>query len=215
MSEPSVTQQPARPAIAFNSARFLTSAARLDQCPPDEGREIALAGRSNSGKSSALNAITRNSKLARTGKTPGRTQLLNFFSLSAPGVRLVDLPGYGFARVSRETQEQWQRHLSHYLQRRRSLSGMTLIMDSRRPLSDFDWMLIEWCQHHDLPMLMLLTKIDKLRKNEARQQLREVSRALQDLGHVTRIQPFSATRGEGVEETRRHLDAWLNGPEPD
>ena len=210
-----MTENRTRPGIAFNSARFLTSATRLDQCPPDEGAEVAFTGRSNSGKSSALNAITRNSKLARTSKTPGRTRLINFFSLSEPGARLVDLPGYGFARVSRETQQAWQKHLAHYLEQRESLKGMTLIMDSRRPLSEFDWMLIEWCQHHELPMLLLLTKIDKLNRNMARQQLREVQTAVRELPCITGVEPFSALKGNGVEETRRYLETWLTGPHSD
>jgi len=142
---------------------------------------VAFAGRSNSGKSSALNAITRNSKLARTSKTPGRTRLINFFTLSRPGTRLVDLPGYGYARVSREMQQDWEKQLGAYLEHRQSLRGMTLIMDIRHPLSEFDEMLIEWCQHHELPMLLLLTKADKLKKNPARQQVRDVQNALRDV----------------------------------
>ena len=205
-----MTDQSPRSTIAFNSARFLTSAARLDQCPEDEGHEVAFAGRSNSGKSSALNAITRNSKLARTSKTPGRTRLINFFSLSRPGARLVDLPGYGFARVSREMQQDWEKHLGAYLEHRQSLRGMTLIMDIRHPLSEFDEMLIEWCQHHELPMLLLLTKSDKLKKNPARQQVRDVQNALRDVPCVTRVQPFSALKGEGIDEARAHLSQWLD-----
>ena len=210
-----MTDQSSRSPIAFNSARFLTSAARLDQCPEDEGHEVAFAGRSNSGKSSALNAITRNSKLARTSKTPGRTRLINFFSLSRPGARLVDLPGYGFARVSREMQQDWEKHLGAYLEERQSLRGMTLIMDIRHPLSEFDEMLIEWCQHHELPMLLLLTKSDKLKKNPARQQVRDVQNALRDIPCVTRVLPFSALKGDGIDEARAHLSQWLDGADAD
>ncbi|KAA8983480.1 YihA family ribosome biogenesis GTP-binding protein [Halomonas sp. 22501_18_FS] len=200
--------------IAFNSARFLTSAARLDQCPEDTGREVAFAGRSNSGKSSAINAITRIGSLARTSKTPGRTQLINFFSLSTPGTRLVDLPGYGFARVSRNTQKQWEKHLGDYLAHRQSLVSMTLIMDLRHPLSEFDAMLIEWCEHHGLPMMLLLTKADKLKSNPARRQIESVRRDLEGIECIHHIQPFSALKGQGVEPARNHLSDWLLGVEP-
>ena len=210
-----MTDEPSVQPIAFNSARFLTSAAKLAQCPEDTGAEVAFAGRSNSGKSSALNAITRNSKLARTSKTPGRTRLINFFSLSRPGARLVDLPGYGFARVSRETQEEWERHLNDYLAQRQSLRGMTLIMDIRHPLTDFDEMLIEWCEHHELPMLILLTKADKLKSNPARQQVAEVRRALSGVSCIHYILPFSSLKNQGVEEARKRLSQWLTQDDTD
>lgn len=201
--------------IAFNSARYLTSATRLDQCPEDHGHEVAFAGRSNSGKSSAINAITRIGGLARTSKTPGRTQLINFFSLSTPGARLVDLPGYGFARVSRNTQQHWEKHLGDYLAQRQSLTGMTLIMDLRHPLTDFDAMLIEWCEERGLPLMMLLTKADKLKSNPARRQLDSVRRDLDGVGCVERIQMFSALKGQGIEEARNHLSDWLLGTASD
>ncbi len=203
------TEPPAR--ITFNSARFLTSAARLDQCPPDEGREVAFAGRSNAGKSSAINAITRIGGLARISKTPGRTQLINFFSLSTPGTRLVDLPGYGFARVSRNTQKEWEKHLGDYMAHRQSLVGMTLIMDLRHPLQEFDAMLIEWCEHHGLPMMLLLTKADKLKSNPAKRQIDSVRRDLAGIECVHHIQPFSALKGQGVDPARNHLSNWLLG----
>lgn len=201
------TKPPTR--ITFNSARFLTSAARFDQCPPDEGREVAFAGRSNSGKSSAINAITRIGGLARISKTPGRTQLINFFSLSTPGTRLVDLPGYGFARVSRSTQQDWEKHLGDYMARRQSLVGMTLIMDLRHPLQEFDAMLIEWCEHHRLPMMLLLTKADKLKSNPAKRQIDSVRRDLEGVECIHHIQPFSALKGQGVDPARNHLSDWL------
>ncbi len=199
-----------KPSISFNSARFLTSAAKLSQCPADTGAEIAFAGRSNAGKSSALNALTRNSKLARTSKTPGRTRLINFFSLNQPDTRLVDLPGYGYAKVSREMQAEWQRHLADYLNQRQSLRAMTLIMDIRHPLSDFDQMMIEWCEDRELPMLLLLTKADKLKSNPARQQVTQVRRALKEFQCVQHIQPFSALKNQGIDEAREKISAWLS-----
>lgn len=204
-----VTDNTSQPTIAFNSARFLTSASRLSECPEDSGTETAFAGRSNAGKSSALNALTRNSKLARTSKTPGRTRLINFFSLSRPDTRLVDLPGYGYAKVSKEMQAEWQRHLADYLNERQSLRAMTLIMDIRHPLTDFDSMLIEWCEERELPMLLLLTKADKLKGNRGRQQVADVRKALKDLSCVHHIQAFSALKNQGVDEARRHISAWL------
>jgi len=127
----------------------------------------------------------------------------------------LDLPGYGYARVSREMQQDWEKQLGAYLEHRQSLRGMTLIMDIRHPLSEFDEMLIEWCQHHELPMLLLLTKADKLKKNPARQQVRDVQNALRDVPCVTRVQPFSALKGDGIDEARAHLSQWLDGPDPD
>ena len=204
-----MTDSPDAPRLSFNSARFMTSAARPDQCPEDQGAEVAFAGRSNAGKSSALNAITRHGSLARTSKTPGRTQLINFFSLNLPDTRLVDLPGYGYAKVDRRTQEEWQRHLSAYLEQRQSLCGMTLIMDIRHPMKEFDEMMIDWCAHHELPLLILLTKADKLKQGQIKKQLTEVRKALQDDGIVVAVEPFSATKGTGVKAARRQLGAWL------
>ena len=141
-------------------ARFLISAAKVDQCPPDEGYEVAFAGRSNAGKSSALNTLTHAS-LARTSKTPGRTQLLNFFTLDEER-RLVDLPGYGYAKVPIPLKQHWQRHLEAYLGSRESLVGLVLMMDIRHPLTDFDRLMLDWAQVSRLPVHVLLTKADKL-----------------------------------------------------
>ncbi|KZY64599.1 ribosome biogenesis GTP-binding protein YihA/YsxC, partial [Oleiphilus sp. HI0066] len=147
--------------LAYDSAAFMQSGSKLSNCPSDNGIEIAFAGRSNAGKSSAINSITQNKKLARTSKTPGRTQLINFFSLDIEGVRLVDLPGYGYAKVSLDMKEAWGRHLEDYLQNRDSLVGLVLIMDIRKPLTEFDTMLLDWSKKSELSTTILLTKADK------------------------------------------------------
>ena len=143
-------------------AEFVTSAASLAQCPRDELPEVAVAGRSNAGKSSVLNRITGNRRLARTSKTPGRTQLLNFFT-TRPGGRLVDLPGYGFAKASRDKRQTWQKHVEDYLSHRDNLIGMLLVMDIRHPFQPFDEQLIEWARESQLALHILLNKADKLK----------------------------------------------------
>ena len=192
----------------FITAEFLTSAARLNQAPSDAGRETAFAGRSNAGKSSALNAITGHKGLARTSKTPGRTQLINFFTLSAEA-RLVDLPGYGYAKVPPEVKAQWQRHLTAYLEHRESLVGLVLLMDVRHPLTDFDREMLGWCRHAGLPVHVLLTKADKLKRGAAQNTLLSVRRELPVLHPQASAQLFSALDGTGLEEARTLLAAWL------
>ncbi|MFE8070560.1 ribosome biogenesis GTP-binding protein YihA/YsxC [Marinobacteraceae bacterium S3BR75-40.1] len=204
-----MTENAQKPRIAFNSARFLTSASRLSECPEDAGTEVAFAGRSNAGKSSALNTITQNSKLARTSKTPGRTRLINFFSLSTPGCRLVDLPGYGYAKVSRDMKEDWQQHLDSYLIERQSLRGLTLVMDIRHPLTEFDRMMTEWCEHNQLPLMILLTKADKFKYGAAKQQKMKVQGMLAGTACVEKIVLFSALKKTGVDEARDQLSRWL------
>lgn len=198
--------------LSLNSARFLTSAARLPECPPDTGAEAAFAGRSNAGKSSAINALTNNGKLARTSKTPGRTRLINFFSLNLPHARLVDLPGYGYAKVNRAMQAEWQQHLDAYLRKRQSLRGLVLLMDIRHPLTEFDCMMVEWCQHQQLPMMILLTKADKLKFGPAKQELFKVQKALREATVVEKVVLFSAFKGTGLDEARAHLGHWLTAP---
>ena len=200
-----------KPAIAFNSARFLTSASRRSECPDDEGAEVAFAGRSNAGKSSALNSITLNSKLARTSKTPGRTRLINFFTLSTPNCRLVDLPGYGYAKVSRDMKTDWQQHLDDYLVNRECLRGLTLVMDIRHPLTPFDQMMVDWCAHNGLPLTILLTKADKLKNGPAKQAVLEVRQSLKDHPTLAAVIPFSSTKKTGVEQARLQLSKWLLG----
>jgi GTP-binding protein len=197
---------PARP--SYRAARFLTSAARLSQCPPDEGWEAAFAGRSNAGKSSAINSLTGNRKLAKTSKTPGRTQLINFFELS-PCQRLVDLPGYGFAKVPQSVKAEWNRQLENYLQRRQSLRGLVLVMDIRHPLQPFDQQILNWALQAAMPVHILLTKADKLKKGPANNTLLKVRDKLAGHGDTVSVQLFSALRHAGHEELIRVLDAWL------
>ena len=195
------------PAAAFQRATFLTSAAQIAQCPPDAGREIAFAGRSNAGKSTALNAICGLRKLARTSNTPGRTQLLNFFALD-DGQRLVDLPGYGYAKVAKTQRDSWGRLVEDYVHARRSLAGVVLLMDVRHPLKPQDTQLIEWLGALGMPVHVLLTKADKLTRSQAALALAAVRKALTHYAHLS-VQLFSATKGQGVEEARAVLEAWL------
>jgi len=192
----------------FPSTRYLTGAHRLDQAPPDTGREVAFAGRSNAGKSSALNTITGNRQLARISRTPGRTQLLHFFQLDSAS-RLVDLPGYGFARVPQKMRRHWDRLLSDYLENRLSLQGLVLIMDIRHPLKPMDIQLVRWCQEAELPLHILLTKADKLSKNLANQSLVKTTQAVMALNPAAGLQLFSARTAQGLDEARRTVLAWL------
>jgi GTP-binding protein len=187
----------------YERARFLTSAARPGDFPSDDGVEIAFAGRSNSGKSSAINAITGRRGLARTSRTPGRTQLVNFFEL-APGIRLVDLPGYGYARVSEATRLYWRELIGAYFSGRRSLAGVVLIMDVRHPLKELDLQLLEHTR--GLPVLALLTKADKLGRGEAAKTLATARRALPARASA---QLFSATTDLGIEEARAAIAGLL------
>ncbi len=191
--------------LSFNSARFLQSASKLINCPRDVGVEIAFAGRSNAGKSSAINAITNNKKLARTSKTPGRTQLINFFSLSHPEVKLVDLPGYGYAKVSLDLKADWGKHLDDYLRNRESLGGLVLIMDIRKPLTEFDEMLLDWTHQCELPTLILLTKADKMKLGPAKQVYFKVKKALEAHPSLVDIVLLSSLKKSGVKEARAVL----------
>lgn len=197
----------------YQGARFLTAATRLDQCPTDSGREVAFAGRSNAGKSSAINAICYQKALARTSKTPGRTQQLIFFELG-PDRRLVDLPGYGYAKVSIAVRDQWQRELSRYLESRRSLAGLVIVMDIRHPLTEYDRQMLQWGQCSNLSILLLLTKADKLKQGAARAVQLSVERAVVSEGSRTEVALFSATERRGVERAHRTLDRWLERAEP-
>lgn len=190
----------------FNDARFLTSASKLSQCPPDMGAEVAFSGRSNAGKSSAINALTRQKNLARTSKTPGRTQLINFFELNE-SVRLVDLPGYGYAKVPMAVKDHWHHHLDAYLRARHCLRGMVLLVDIRHPMKEFDEMTINWCIETGLPLHILLTKADKLKRGAQQAALLSARRSLPDF--IT-IQVFSATKKMGLEVLEQKLQGWLN-----
>jgi len=196
--------------IQFNSARYLVSANRFDQCPADEGYEVAFAGRSNAGKSSAINTLTGNSKLARTSKTPGRTQLINFFDLNVENVRLVDLPGYGYAKVPIAMKIHWQKHLDTYLQKRNCLKGLVLMVGIRHPLKEFDRMMIDWCKSSQMPLHILLTKADKLKRGPAQSTLLQLRKMLEaEMGDLVSVQTFSSLKRSGVDELRQRLTSWL------
>lgn len=195
-------------AILCQTASFIKSASQVSQCPADEGLEVAFAGRSNAGKSSALNTLTH-ARLARTSKTPGRTQLINFFGLDEQR-RLVDLPGYGYAKVPLELKEHWKKHLDAYLTSRRSLAGVVLVMDIRHPLSPFDCMMLEWADKAGLPVHILLSKTDKLSFGAAKGELLKVqSRVRKEFGNRASVQLFSSPKRLGVEEAHAVLDSWL------
>ena len=200
--------QPKNPIIGLcQQASFLTSAARVEQCPVDEGYEVAFAGRSNAGKSSALNTLTRAS-LARTSKTPGRTQLLNFFSLDEER-RLVDLPGYGYAEVPEEMKRKWQRALGEYLQKRECLRGLVVLMDIRHPLKDLDQQMIAWAVESGLPVLVLLTKADKLASGARKNQVNLVREAVLAFEGDIQVEAFSSLKKLGVDKLRQKLDTWF------
>lgn len=189
----------------YPDARFLTSANAVSQFVPDEGAEVAFAGRSNAGKSSAINAIVDRRQFARTSKTPGRTQLVNFFEL-VPGRRLVDLPGYGFAKVPEARRRHWGGLLSEYFASRSSLGGLMLIMDIRRGLTEFDTQMLALAEAAELPVHALLTKADKLKRGQAASALLDVRRRM---GERATVQTFSALKHDGYQEARDKLEAFL------
>lgn len=193
--------------IDFRQTEFRISAAKLADCPSDDGCEVAFAGRSNAGKSSAINTLTDNKRMARTSKTPGRTQLLNFFDVGERQ-RLVDLPGYGFAKVPLAVKEKWQRHLGEYLRERESLAGLVLLMDCRHPLQEFDRMMLAWAEGCEMPVHILLTKADKLKKGPANSVLLKVREELKQQELVS-IQLFSALKRTGLDQLREKLQIWL------
>lgn len=195
----------------YRQAVFLLGAHKLQQLPPDTGIEVAFAGRSNAGKSSALNAISAIKNLCRTSKTPGRTQQINLFGLDE-GRRLADLPGYGYAKVPPAMKDHWRKTLEQYFNTRRSLQGLVLMMDIRHPLTDFDQVMVEWCRHRKMALHVLLTKADKLGRGQAGAALQQVRRALADQPQAS-VQLFSATRQQGVEEARTLLDQWFEFPD--
>ena len=193
--------------MKFDQTCFQTSAATLEACPADSSAEVAFAGRSNAGKSSAVNVVTGLPQLARTSKTPGRTQLINFFFIEE-GKYLVDLPGYGYAKVPLEKRDKWQFELEKYLRRRKALVGLILLSDIRHPLKKFDRMMIEWAAQADLPLHLLLTKADKLKRGATQKTLLEVEKELTAFDNVS-VQLFSALRNIGVDRVRKVLTHWL------
>lgn len=193
----------------YQKASYLASASRLDNAPADQGLEVAFAGRSNAGKSSAINTITHQKNLARVSKTPGRTQLLNFFRLDDER-RLVDLPGYGYAKVPEGMHKSWGAMIESYLSRREALQGVFLIMDIRHPLTEFDDRMIEWCQHYELPIHITLTKSDKLSRGAAHEVLLKVIKILEARSaQPVSVQIFSALKRVGIDQAHAVLDAWL------
>jgi GTP-binding protein len=198
--------------IKFQSAEFITSAPSLKQCPDDIGCEVAFAGRSNAGKSSAINTLTRNKNLARTSKTPGRTQMINFFQLGEDQ-RLVDLPGYGYAKVPVAMKAQWDRHMAEYLQARKSLGGLILLMDIRHPLQDYDRQMLNWAAQAGLPVHILLTKSDKLKRGPAQSTLLKVEGFLREMDPgitLLTVQTFSSLKKLGLPELEAQLNHWLS-----
>ena len=186
--------------------------ARLSALPADAGVEVAFAGRSNAGKSSVINALTGRTALARISKTPGRTQQINFFVLEDEEHRLVDLPGYGYANVPLAVKRQWAGLVEGYLSARRSLEGVVLLMDARRPFTDADSRLMEWCVHAGLATHVLLNKSDKLSRGAGARVLVDARTRLAPLGDEHRAQLFSATRKTGTDELGARLDTWLGYP---
>ncbi len=189
----------------YHQATFIKSSPTLEVAPKDLGKEIAFAGRSNAGKSSALNAITRQSSLARTSKTPGRTQMLNFFSITEE-LRFVDLPGYGYAQVPADVQRKWQKSMEVYLNQRKSLCALILVMDIRHPLTPFDTQLISWCEHAALPLHILLTKADKLTYGASKNTLLQVTKTLSASTSPISLQLFSSLKKTGIEDVHSALD---------
>ena len=196
--------------VNFSNVSFIGGATTLSQLPEDQGAEVAFAGRSNAGKSSAINAITGSKSLARIGKSPGRTREINFFGLGE-GLRLVDLPGYGYAKVPKQMRAQWGRFIAEYLARRTSLRGVITIMDIRRPFTVLDQQLVDWCVGAGLPIHVLLTKCDKLSRGAATQAFDKTRRLVVSESPGITLQLFSALKSVGTQEARRHLTQWLGG----
>ena len=193
--------------IHYNQATYLTSAVMLSQLPSDQGAEVAFMGRSNAGKSSAINAITTVGGLARASRTPGRTQMINFFEIDASR-RLVDLPGYGFARAQPKIKARWQQLITDYLETRESLVGLVMVMDSRHPLKPMDQTLIDWCVDFEVPLHILLTKADKITNNIQKKTLFSVQHSVSQQQNIS-VQLFSALKKTGVDAARDKLNEWF------
>ena len=202
------------PRLNYPTARFMISAPTLALCPDDTGAEVAFAGRSNAGKSSAINALTQQNALARTSRTPGHTQLINFFTvMNDESRRLVDLPGYGYAKVPEAVKIEWQKHLSDYLRGRFSLRGLVLLMDVRHPLTEFDQMMLDYADQRGMPVHILLTKADKLKRGPASAALQKVRSRLKEWEDLVSVQLFSSLKRDGVDTLSQKLDQWLHTPE--
>jgi GTP-binding protein len=195
--------------IHLSKATFTLSAPDIRRLPEDSGIEVAFAGRSNAGKSSALNTLTNQRGLARVSKTPGRTQLINIFEV-APNRRLVDLPGYGFAKVPIEMKKKWQKALGEYLEKRECLKGLVILMDIRHPLKDLDMDLIQWAADSDLPILALLTKCDKLSQGKRSSEVLQVKKTLSSLNADITVQAFSSLKYTGLEQANEIICQWMS-----
>ena len=210
MADPAISEYSTSSLGWLRRAEFLMSAPKLNLCVEDTGYEIAFAGRSNAGKSSAINALTNQKQLARASKRPGRTQMLNFFSLGNPDQRLVDLPGYGYAAVPEAMKIVWQKELENYLIHRKSLQGLVLLMDIRHPLQHFDIMMLEWAYSRHLFVHVLLTKSDKLNRGPASKVLLDVQNQLKKMKLTFSIQLFSSLNKQGLEELASVMAGRLN-----
>jgi GTP-binding protein len=209
-----MTQPPNRRDPDRIEAEFLTSAPSLRHCPPADEPEVAFAGRSNAGKSSVLNRLTGNRQTAKVSKTPGRTQLLNFFSVRGGG-RIVDLPGYGYAKADRTAQARWQAAVNEYLEGRANLAGLVIVMDIRHPLQPLDLDLVRWATTIRMPLVILLNKADKLSFSAQQQTLQRVRAAVRGQGQdaaAATVLTFSALRGLNVDQLIAILSVWLSGP---
>ncbi|MDR1647687.1 MAG: ribosome biogenesis GTP-binding protein YihA/YsxC [Zoogloeaceae bacterium] len=197
--------------LLLQNASFFTTIAQLRDLPPEATAEVAFVGRSNAGKSSAINTLAGQTRLAYVSKTPGRTQHLNYFTV-APGKYLVDLPGYGFAKTPDTIKKQWGGLLGPYLQQRNPLTGLIIIMDCRRPLTERDWRMLEWFLPTGRPVHILLSKADKLSRQAQTQTLRDVRKALVCYGEAASAQLFSSLKKTGIEECEVVLARWLDLP---
>jgi GTP-binding protein len=204
-AKPPHTSQARNP---LQHTRFMLLSPDMDHVPPDQGLEVAFAGRSNAGKSSAINALVGHKGLARTSKTPGRTQALVFFAVDEQR-RLIDLPGYGYAKVNAGLKAQWHRTLDAFLNQRQALRGMILLMDSRHPFSEFDWQMLHWCQSKSLPLVILLSKADKLTRRAANNTLAKVNQELTGY-HDVQVQLFSTELPATIEQAREAIATWLD-----
>jgi GTP-binding protein len=189
----------------FRSARYVLSAHQLHQLPADSGTEVAIAGRSNAGKSSAINVLTEQKSLARTSKTPGRTQQIVIFEIGQE-LRIADLPGYGYARVSKSLKQHWREVMQDYFEQRRSLKGVILVMDIRHPLRPFDQQMLAWCEAAGIPCHVLLTKADKLKRGPAQSTLHLVRKKIPASASV---QVFSASKRQGLENLVEKMCDWF------
>ncbi|MFF6010759.1 ribosome biogenesis GTP-binding protein YihA/YsxC [Rahnella sp. R3(2024)] len=198
----------------YHMTHFVMSAPDIRHLPSDAGIEVAFAGRSNAGKSSALNTLTQQKSLARISKTPGRTQLINLFEVE-PGIRLVDLPGYGYAQVPEEMKRKWQRSLGEYLQMRNSLKGLVVLMDIRHPLKDLDQQMIQWAVDVGTPVMLLLTKADKLASGARQAQIKMVREAVKEFMGDIQVEAFSSPKKMGVDKLSDKLDTWFNEIPPE